>query len=638
MKAFEYSFNPQTSGYFFDSFAFEPESAHEKSIGSLYMLGILSKARENDDFFLSNLAKKIRESLYQSKAKDAEKALNESLQAGNQYLEQLVKTDCSNWISNLGFAVLGIKNRSVNFTKTGPVRIFLLRQGGVIDLEEGIDFPEMETCPMRVFGNLATGKLEDGDAIMVATSEIAEFLAAKKITSDIAAVAAPEEINEKIDEKKLESLFNASGKELGHIPGACLIVSLRKAEERQPIASFIPKPNLKKTALRDAFKPTALATPSMNGKKLSLPPVPKVPLLKAGVLVLVLGAVAAAGFFVIDRQKQTKERLASDAYFAVVDKVSQAKSYHETGQVMEASALLESSLQELASLEAQAAVGTDLKIKIEDLRAQIGQDINSFNKVVETDSLETVFDAKDTGLNPQRILRFNGEFYFFDPASKDIYYLNKNGEGKSVSGPINYDIALAGDESLLFFVQPNLFSYYSKGAFSKAIALKEPYAGYAYGDFYTYKQNLYLVDKNSGKIVKYPHLGGTSWAQPQIWLNADPAKLAGFSSMAFDKNAWILNSDGSIDKYYLGKLEVTLKPEYFPAPGQPVKIATTLEGSYLYVLDKDPARIIVLDKNGALVKQIKNSQLTDIRDIAVAEDGSGIWVLNKTTLYKVVTE
>ncbi|HOX29544.1 MAG TPA: hypothetical protein P5080_01110 [Candidatus Paceibacterota bacterium] len=634
MKAFEYNFNPQTSGYFFDSFSFEPESGHEKSLGSLYMVGILSNAQQNDEFFLSNLAKKIRENHYQSKSKDLETALNESLQLANQHLEALVKSDCAGWINNLGFAVIGIKNRSINFTKTGPVRILLLRQGGVIDLEEGIDFPEMETCPLRVFGNLAIGKLEEGDAIMAATNGIADFLTKQKMDVDIAGLVAPENAEQKLDEKKLENLFSSHRTELGQVPGSCLIVSLRKNEAPEAAAGFLPAANLKKMALRDAFKPTSLSSP-VNTPKLSLPSVPRLPLLKAGAIILVIAAIAAGGYLYLLNENQKKTRATSDAFYAIENKVAQAKGYQDGGQAVEASNLLQASLQELSVLESQASLTPELKEQVQELKAQIGDNMDSLNKVEETAAIEPLFDLKDSGIDPQKLLRFNGEFYFFDPKVQNIYYLDKNNSAKSVAGQVNFDSAAAGAESLLFFAKPNLFSYYSKGEFSKVITLKDPYAGYAYEDFYTYAQNLYLIDKNSGKIVKYPHLGGDSWALPQVWLNADPSKLAMFASMAFDKSAWILNKDGSVDKYYLGKLETTFKANYFPAPGQPAKIVTSLDNPNLYILDKNPPRIVVMDKNGTLLRQVKSSQFNDIRDIAVSDDGKNIWILNGTALYRV---
>jgi hypothetical protein len=638
MKAFEYNFNPQTSGYFFDSFSFEPESSHEKSLGSLYMIGILSNAQQNDEFFLSNLAKKIRENHYLSKSKDPEVALNESLRLANQYLEQLVKTDCTGWINNLGFGVIGIKNRAINFAKTGPVKILLLRQGGVIDLEEGIDFPEMETCPLRVFGNLAIGKLEDGDAIMAATNGIANFLAKQRLDAEIAGLVAPENIGQKLDEKKLENLFSSRRQELGQMPGSCLIVSLRKNEACESLPSFLPAPNLKKMALRDAFKPTSLSLPSMKGPKLSLPSVPRVPLLKAGALILVAAVLAGTGYFYVQSENRKKVRVASDAFFAIENKVAQAQGYQEGGQVLEASGLLQASLQELSVLEGQTFLPSELKGRIGELKTQIGENMDRLNKVENTTAMEQVFDLKDSGIDPQKILFFKNEFYFFDPDAKSIYYLDKNNAGKSVASQTAFETAVSGDESLLFFTRPNLFAYYAKGEFSKVITLKDPYAGYAFEDFYTYAQNLYLVDKNSGKIVKYPHLGGVSWALPQVWLNADASKLAMFASMAFDKNAWILNKDGSVDKYYLGKLETALKPDYFPAPGQPSKIVTSLDNPNLFILDKNPARIIVIDKSGTLVKQIKNSQLNDIRDFTVSEDGKTIWVLNGSVFYRLGVE
>jgi hypothetical protein len=633
MKSFEYNFNPQTGGVFFDSFSYEPENGREKNFGSLYMVGILKSALPQDQFFLSNLAKKIRESVYASRAKNAELALNEGLQQANQHLERLVKEENVSWLGNLSFAVFGIKDKEIHFTKTGDIKISLLRSGSVIDLEEGIDFPAVQTCPLKVFGNLAIGKLELGDTVMAATSEIAKIISRTGMDEALAGIIAPGDPNERFSEKKMEELFNAERESLGQTPGACLLISLRKDLPAEP-EGFSPAPYLKKMSLRDTFNPTLGPSKKIKAPSLMLPSVPKVPLLKTGVLILAVSVLAAGGWLFVKNEKNKQAKALNDAYFAIEKQISTAKSYQSEGNVSQASSIMAKSLADLSALSGgKTALPEDLKARIASLAAQVKQNLDDVNKVETGRDLQPVLTLD--GADPKYLMTLGGAIYLFDEKSGDLFCPDKDNVPQRIAGRSDVALAASADNFLLFYVKPNQLVYFKNDAFSKPIALKEPYAGYNFDAFYSYADNLYFTDKTAGKIVKYPNVGGTTWGLPQIWLSDKPENLGSVVSIAFDKSAWFLKADGSIDKYYLGKLEQTIKPSYFPKPGQPSKIVTSARNPYLCVLDSNPARVIVLDKNGVLIKQIESDKFIGLKDMAVSDDGKTVWVLSGLSYYQI---
>lgn len=635
MKAFEYHFNPKLDeSMVFDSFAFEPSSVYEGKLGKLYMIGALRNAMPKDKFFLAGLAKKIKETHYKSKSKSAETALNEGLQAANGYLDSIVKSGDVSWLGNLDFAVFGIKNQEIHFTKTGGIKILLLRQGSVIDLEEGVEFPEVESSPLRVFGNLASGKLKEKDAVMAITDGMSDFILKEKIDVEISQIISPAEEGGKFQDKAMDSVFGSRQESLSSLAGSCLIIALRKDISEQSEHSLSPTPYLKKMSLREAFNIKGTAAPKFDMPKLMLPQLPKFPLLKSGGLVLLFCALAAGGLYVWNSKKANQARQLQENYYAIQRQIDQAKSYVAGKDARQANEILLKTRQDIASLNEQA-LPADLKEQLSALLADISGNLDNINLVENVSEPRAAFEFNGQEFTPKKMLELAGEFYFYNPETPNIYYLNKDNAGKTIAVDRKFIQAASGEDSLMFFFGPNKIMQYKNGSFSQPVSLKEPYAGYNYDRFCSYNQNLYFIDNGVGKITKYPHLGGTSWALPQMWLSDGSKKPAGAVSLAFDKNAWVLNGDGTIDKYYTGKLEKTLEPNYYPPAAGLAKIHTSIDLGHLYLLDTADKRIIILNKEGELVKQIKSERFTELLDFAVSKDGKTLWLLDGLKLYDI---
>lgn len=637
MKALEYNFNPKKDFRLtFGSFSYEPPSVYEEKLGNLYMIGLLKNALPQQEHFLANLAKKIKDNYYKSGLKKPEAALNAGLQHANSYLDKLAKDGDVSWLGNLSFAVLAIKNQKIHFTKTGDIRIFLLRQGGVIDLEEGIKFPDIEPYPLRVFGNLASGGLEENDAILASTKEVNDFITKEGLDAQIAAIVSSEGGGKKIDDGEIEVLFNSQKEQLDKISGTCLIIALRDDAEESAIRDFSPIPYLKKLSLREAFSHKNTAISKFKFPKFMLPALPNFPFLKSGVFVLLLISVLAVGFLFSNNEKRKQTQALRENYQAIAQEYSSIEGT-QGKNIGEVNNALVKCLANVTSLTRSAEMAPDdFRKQVENLKSNILASLDKVNKVEAISNPIVIFEFKNSEFVPQRILGLGGDRYFYNPDQNGLYLLDKSNEGKMIASEKKFAQAAASENMLLFFIPPNKFVYYTNGNFSQPLTLRQPYAGYNFDHFYSYKQNLYFVDKGAGKITKYPHFGGISWDEPQMWLPPESKKPSDEVSMAFDKNAWLLNSDGTIDKYYLGKVEKTYEASYYPPPKDAQKIWTSADLPYLYILDSAEKRIIILDKNGELVKQIKSDNFSQLLDFEVSPDGKTLWLLDGLKLYQLI--
>jgi len=104
--------------------------------------------------------------------------------------------------------------------------------------------------------------------------------------------------------------------------------------------------------------------------------------------------------------------------------------------------------------------------------------------------------------------------------------------------------------------------------------------------------------------------------------------------MSTGRSLWILNQDGTIDEYFIGKLKQTLSPQYKTPLQKPVKLVANENMKNFYVLDSDAGKIIILSKDGQIVKQLTSNQFINASDMFVEEEEK-IYILNKDQLMSI---
>src|SRR4030043_1854545 len=120
MKAFEFQFNPGIDPTLvFESFCHEAENIYERKMGSLYMLGELKRALPHNYRMSEKIMSAIRKEFYSKFQRSTEVALKEALRRANDLLSAEVSKENTDWLGNLNFAIISLKNFSLQFTKVG---------------------------------------------------------------------------------------------------------------------------------------------------------------------------------------------------------------------------------------------------------------------------------------------------------------------------------------------------------------------------------------------------------------------------------------------------------------------------------------------------------------------------------------
>ena len=240
--------------------------------------------------------------------------------------------------------------------------------------------------------------------------------------------------------------------------------------------------------------------------------------------------------------------------------------------------------------------------------------------VYKIENLSSVF-SKDHLL---KVINLNGVMFFVDNSvltnSEDGQFYSFPTEMGKIKIATNMD-----DLNLIFLIDENnkILSWSPvSGKFQdNTIEIPEGSNIFLAKTYLTY---IYLVDKNSNQIFRYPR-ADTGFGEKVNWLK-DSLSLENVSDLAIGENIFIAEN-GNILKFLQGKkqdfsLEETATPIFAD------KLYTKRDSQNLFVLDSKNARIIKLDLNGNIIAQYYNSEISSATDFEINEETNTAYFSN----------
>ncbi|MCK4781342.1 hypothetical protein KAS79_00235 [Candidatus Parcubacteria bacterium] len=591
MNIFDLHFNPKAKEeILFDSFIYEPENEAEKRLGNLFIVGELGNALPQHSRFLNDLASLIKKEYYYSLQRSPEQSLKQALKKANEFLSQQTKKGDVSWLGNIQFTILAISpkslsaNSELNFAKIGKSKIFLLRSGQIFNIGKNLDSQEIEPYPLKVFGNIVSGKAIQNDKILILSAQVSEAFELEKITEEIAESTEP-----------VKKILKNKEKIFKEISGICVLINLTsKTLLKEAITfekdkesrlnfnfAFISKlsQKIKFPKIKiPGFKIPVFKTPEVKTPNLKFPTFPpikekltlsfsknKKKINRNLILVFGLIIVLALGFTLFKKEQEEKIKDFQNKIESVKEKTLQAESFLIIKNEKEANLLFQEALQEIIPLTEQKSSQKD---EILGLKDSIEKQLEDLNKIKNIDQPEL----------------YSGDFPKQEKPSCPA--------GKEPPNDFKMDLACS------------------------------------------FRSSLYFLDKQSGEIIRYPYLGNSQWGASQIWLKSSE-KTTQAKSMTIDGSIWILTKDNQIDRYYIGSYKETLTLDFYPKLEKPSKIFTDSRSPELYILEPSKNRLIILSKTGEIIKQYQSDKFDDLKDFSISEDSKTIYLLNGSTVYQI---
>jgi hypothetical protein len=147
--------------------------------------------------------------------------------------------------------------------------------------------------------------------------------------------------------------------------------------------------------------------------------------------------------------------------------------------------------------------------------------------------------------------------------------------------------------------------------------------------------NIYLVEKGNSTIWRYQGNAG-NFSSKENWFGEGVSPdLNDTKAVVIDGSVWVLESNGKILKFALGK------PDPFNISGVDGQLSgvdalyTSEDSNSLYLLDKENSRIILVDKKGVYQAQYVGDEIKDATGLVVSEKDGKILLLIGPKLYAI---
>jgi hypothetical protein len=661
MKIFEFHFNPKKEkNKIFNSFIYEPENAYERRVGNLYIVGEIRNTIPQNYLFLNKISEKIKESYYQIKSNiSLEESLRKSLETANNFLDKQEEKNNISWLGNLSLGIFNLKNLNINFSKIGEIKILLLRGEKIVDLSNELKEKEGELSS-RNFSNIVSGNLSPSDKLIIITQSVFDLISENNLLLELLSIFT-KEIDPKQADKEIKKTLNKKGDLLEKLSGIFLLIELEKPEEetsqiKRPITlkeSLLPQlssfnliknrkiknkvaklkiPSFKNISffnfskLRNKIKKiTPKELPSLSP---SLPEIPskKIKIKRSILIVIIFIFVLGIGNQLFKIKEEKKIEIIESQISSVQETIDEAENALMYQNEEKANKLYQEALKKISSINQDEV---SIKEKVEEKEKLIKEKLYSINKIEEINNPELVLEIEPEEINPEGILAEN-EFFILDSDSKKIWQKKENW-----SDVFNEDYSIArifNDYLLIFSPTHKITLIKDNEKIEKELSVAYPNIS----DISTFGSNIYFLDQQNKEIIRTIFQKEVQELSVKNWTNQETRKPENPRSIAIDGSIWVLDKEKNIKKYYKGSFEREINLSLFPSINQLSKISTNQNSYYLYLLDKENNRIIVLNKKGELSKQIiLNTE--KVIDFYLTQDGKNIYVLTQSKVYKIET-
>ncbi len=623
MQIFELHFNPKKENYYCNTFSYKPQNPYQTKLGRVYLLGEIEGDSKKGKEFLEKIFQTLKENIYGDQHNSLEKALQKGLLEINELIEE------NNEKEKLSVAIIASKNFSIYLSKIGKIEVILSNKGKTTNITKDIEGGEDV-----FFQNIVAEKMNKNDKVIILTSQIYSFFKAHSIIEEI---SSAKNLNKNFTEK-VSTLQNEKSPQLS---GASLIIdytfSIKEGEKTLINTAEKKKFSFKKILLENLSpllnkreKAKTLKETEINKEKLTTKQKPTfspkkiIPAIniknivaihrKPVVLIILLVVVIIIGSIVIAIERSANANKQLKEIVALENKISQAKEDNDFLKI-------KSYLEDINDVKKR----TLHQEKINHLLEETKDHLLYLSLSENLDEVEIIKEIES--INPNKIATSNNNLYLTSTRSlsyAQVSLATNEKEIKELNAEERISLTTPSSSGTIMFSPPSNILRIQNNHITRQ-NITQPQSGSSFIAISSFLDRPYFLTER-GEIVVY-----TS-NNPTNWINRDDELAENGISLTVDGSIYALTKDGKIIHYYGGDKRDEFVVAVFPKLTQPQKILTT-PTSPLYIIDNKAGRIITINKEGELVKQIFHESFNDIKDATISSDGKKIYLLINKEVY-----
>lgn len=538
----------------------------------------------------------------------------------NESLPQIIGDKAEEVLRTGAILLAYMKDEELLVSSFGQGEVYLMRNGSLMEISEGLSPVNTQE---EYFQNISSGDIQDGDKLLLSTYRMQRFITEKQLSSVLrdGVTEAKESIVSVIDPEESGNMLLMNIK-------TSLVLPFDGEAKRQKDFSSNP--------LEGALNQITDKIQSLFQEYSQKIPVAKrdhVLLGGAGIIALLLIIIFLN---LVSGQKVSEENMEYAEFISSIDqKFSTVDTRMLEDKIDEANLLLDQ-IEDKAQEMRQKRVDVNKTEQILLIARNKREDVNQVMRITNPEMVSNLA-AINSSIALQGFFPFVNEILAFDADS--LYRVLIAGAKAEGLGVLSGDDAVVlgapfeSKDEAVFVTESGTVLEWKDGQIITADTADETWKSNV--DIKTYSKYLYFLDPEERQIWKYERRD-SGFTIPEGWVTVGQEFLQDAISFSIDGNIFVLSADGQIHKFYRGEKVVY---EISGIPGNDFfgdEIYTTDTLSYLFVLDKEGKRIVMLEKyeNEAVYeKQIVLENIGAIVDFFATE--SKIYVLTGNTIYEI---
>ncbi len=660
--------------------------------GQLFVMLELPKVKIDQQPQIDEIIRTAANQFGQYQGDNPEANLEQILQRLNQLLPEIIPPKINHWLNTLDLVIGIIHGNGVYLASLGSMQGLLIHHNQITPILEKTEKINL----LKIFSDIVSGELDQEDALIVSTNALFDYISQEKIRQIIKRYtpqAAVQEIKSLLETVPNFVNFNSLViKRVGQHDLNQVAPKPQTADRREEAERLTPPHQLNdKNLSKGRQTKTKLVIDYDNLQKVKLVSWLKFSLVSAKYFFQIVGKVCLAiwrGIITSYRfltskqyrlenennllekiQNKLDERLSwftklnwqrkvlliglfmvSLIFLQSLVFLTQEKSlvkkdlvYDQTIQRINntlndvQSSLIyndEKRAEELL-LEIQAMLN-GLEPNSEERKIEIAKAQEKTNRILnEVRHINYVPDPLEladlSNLNqPQQIIHKNNNIYLLD---KDKLYQLADNQTTALADFANGTVLAdwSDQNKLILGNNDNFLIYDLQENKVENFSFNKTNANTQIQDVAVFGNNLYVLDTTNSQIFKYP-ARGQSFTGGQSWLQ-ESMDLANIYSFTIDGDVYLIDKQGLISKLNRGRKTDFNYHQPHPLLGSRVIIRTFTDSNYLYMIDPDNQRVLILDKEGTIKDQYTSPKFNNLTDLTINADETGIYLLNGNKIY-----
>jgi len=146
---------------------------------------------------------------------------------------------------------------------------------------------------------------------------------------------------------------------------------------------------------------------------------------------------------------------------------------------------------------------------------------------------------------------------------------------------------------------------------------------------------LYLLNKDKRNIYRY-YYNNDQLSDPIGWLiDKQGVNFDNINDLMVDGDLWLGFKDGNVLKFSKGTAATFQMKGISQLPTNPVILSSNETSNFVAILEKQNKRLLILTKDGQLLREIKSNELAGVSSIALSDDEKKVYALSGSTIYEV---